>query len=283
MRSRAVLRSFVLKAPALARLVDERDDLALQLDTMRSQREGLREKNRKLQHQRDRLKAQVETLRSVDATWDSLQFLFIVTYGRSGSTLLQGILGSTPGFLIRGENRAALYHLFKHYEVCRSERQRNTRGEALGARHPWFGIDAYPEGLALRDMRALVLDSIIRPQPDSRVVGFKEIRWQQKDLKEYVAFIQQLFPGARFVFNTRAHEDVAKSKWWADGPNPLAEVKRVETLQSELADSLGDNVYRVHYDDYVKEPWVLRGLFEWLGEDFDEDRVRWVMAQPHSY
>ena len=32
------------------------------------------------------------------------------------------------------------------------------------------------------------------------------------------------------------------------------------------ADALGDAAYRVHYDDYVANPEVLRGLFDWLGE-----------------
>ena len=50
----------------------------------------------------------------------------------------------------------------------------------------------------------------------------------------------------------------------------------------DVAAGLGDAAYRVHYDDYVADPGVLRGLFEWLGEDFDEQRVREVMATPHS-
>ena len=40
--------------------------------------------------------------------------------------------------------------------------------------------------------------------------------------------------------------------------------------------SLGDAAYRVHYDDYVADPGVLRGMFEWLGEPWDEAAVRAV-------
>ena len=53
-----------------------------------------------------------------------------------------------------------------------------------------------------------------------------------------------------------------------------------------MADALtpyGDDVHRVHYDDYVADPGVLAGLFGWLGRDFDEARVREVMALRHSY
>ncbi len=48
------------------------------------------------------------------------------------------------------------------------------------------------------------------------------------------------------------------------------------------AAGLGDAVHRVHYDDYVADPAVLRGLFDWLGEDFDLAAVEAVMATPHS-
>ena len=36
---------------------------------------------------------------------DDFGYLFVVTYGRSGSTLLMGLLNSIPGYLIRGEWR----------------------------------------------------------------------------------------------------------------------------------------------------------------------------------
>ena len=44
----------------------------------------------------------------------------------------------------------------------------------------------------------------------------------------------------------------------------------------------GDAAYRVHFDDYTADPTVLRGLFDWLGEDWDENRVRAVLGVRHS-
>ena len=40
-----------------------------------------------------------------------MDHVFVMTYGRSGSTLLMGILNSIPGWLLRGENRHAMRHL----------------------------------------------------------------------------------------------------------------------------------------------------------------------------
>jgi len=229
-------------------------------------------------HDRDRLAARLASRSRQD-----LSFVFVVTYGRSGSTLLQGILDSIPGWLIRGENGGAVYHLYRHFTEITSRPQSRRREPPFPVTDAWFGFDQYPRRLAVAQIRALVIDTLLRPGPDTRVTGFKEIRWDYPDLPAYLRFLQRIFPGARFILNTRSHEDVAKSKWWARADDPLAELARIEELQSAAADELGDAVYRVRFDDYVEDPAVLRGLFEWLGEEFDEGAVRSVLAVPHSY
>ncbi|HEX7738413.1 MAG TPA: sulfotransferase [Marmoricola sp.] len=215
---------------------------------------------------------------------DDLSYVFVVTYGRSGSTLLLGILHSTPGWLIRGENAGAVYWLHRHYKTIVDEPQSKRRAKPFPSTHPWFGFDGYPRKRARAAIRALIIDTLLRPEPDTRVTGFKEIRWNQPDLIDYLRFLQELFPGAKFVFNTRSLDQVAKSKWWAERDDAIDELARTEALQAEAAAALGpEAAFTVRYDDYVDDPASLRGLFEWLGEEFDEDRVRAVMTVPHSY
>ncbi|MBI2246181.1 MAG: sulfotransferase [Nocardioides sp.] len=211
-----------------------------------------------------------------------LRYLFVVTYGRSGSTLLMGVLNTLPGYLIRGENRDALHHLFLFDKTMRTESGRGPRKKLRQPTHPFFGIAGYPPERAVRQLRRLATDTVLRPKEDTRVTGFKEIRWYHADLEEYVAWLREVFPGARFLVNTRNHADVLKSKWWAEGEDKSAHLADIERRILALADSLGDAAYRVHYDDYVADPAALRGLFAWLGEDFDEDAVRATMAVRHS-
>jgi hypothetical protein len=85
------------------------------------------------------------------------------------------------------------------------------------------------------------------------------------------------------VLNTRSLDDVAKSKWWARNPDARQELEVMEKQYVDGLAALGGAAYRVHFDDYVADPRVLRGLFEWLGEPWDEDRVRAVMSVHHSY
>ena len=45
----------------------------------------------------------------------NFDYLFTLTYARSGSTLLQNILNSVPGVLFRGENAGALNGLYSSW------------------------------------------------------------------------------------------------------------------------------------------------------------------------
>ena len=210
-------------------------------------------------------------------------YLFVVTYGRSGSTLVAGLLNAIPGYLIRGENGDALHHLFLFHRTLVRESARPA-GNTRRRTHPWFGISDVPLGRSIADLRQLVLDTVLRPKDDTRVVGFKEIRWAHDDAEEYVAWLREVFPGARFLVNTRDHASVLRSAWWAKEDPAVAGPKlaAIESRLLGLADSLGDAAYRIHYDEYVADPTVLRGLYDWLGEPWDEASVRATLAVQHS-
>jgi hypothetical protein len=212
---------------------------------------------------------------------DHLGYLFIMTYGRSGSTLVQGILNTIPGYLIRGENSAAVNHLHAFHKVLAEESTRGNLANRRKVTHPFYGMPDVPLEASLAGIRRLVLDTLLRPEPDTRVTGFKEIRWYQTDLAEYAAFLREVFPGARFVVNTRNRADVLRSKWWAKKDN-AAYLAGIEERILEVAAGLGGAAYRVHYDEYVADPAVLRGLFAWLGEEFDLERVRVTLGTRHS-
>ena len=212
---------------------------------------------------------------------EDLGYVFIMTYGRSGSTLVQGLLNAIPGYLIRGENAAALNHLHGFHKTMLAESQRGNLVNRRKVTHPFYGMPDFPPERSLRGTRRLVLDTVLRPEPDTRVTGYKEIRWYQDDLADFCAWMQQVFPGARFVVNTRNQADVLRSKWWAKKDN-TAYLAGIEERILSVAAGLGDAAYRVHYDDYVDDPTTLRGLYEWLGEEFDLASVRTTLGTRHS-
>lgn len=213
---------------------------------------------------------------------DAYDYVFVVTHGRSGSTLLTGILNSIPGYLVRGENQGYVHHLFKAHRAVMARRQSQlASGEPTTSTHPWFGVEDYPPGVALDHMRRLVVDTLLRPAPDSRVLGFKEIRYGQQDVVEHLTFLRTLFPSTKFVFNTRNREEVLRSDWWAD--RDPADLDVILTRMAAAEEAHADVSCHVHYDDYRDDAAALQPLFDFLGEEFDVDTVREVMAVRHSY
>jgi hypothetical protein len=244
--------------PALRHLIEERD--ALRADV-------------------DRLQRRVRRLeRSRRTDYD---YVFVMAYGRSGSTLLQAILNSTPGVLIRGENRGLPYYLHQFHKSAVKDAA--WAGDVARRKvNPFFGIRDYPADVAVTRIRELLLDTVLRPEPGTKVLGFKEIRWYQEDLPDYLAFMQQVFPGARFILNTRRLDDVATSSWWADKDDSLEQLQEIEERMVSAAEALGPAVFHLRYDEYVEDPARLGELFTWLGLEFDEARVRKVMERQYA-
>lgn len=265
----------------LAKVRKERDSARQRLARAGEARDDLSRRAEALAAELEALRAAGDLASGRDRT--DLQYLFVVTYGRSGSTLLQGILSSAPGVMIRGENGGLFQDLFQFHQTATLHRDRLARSAPLPPHHPFWGIDRYRDETAYRDFRTLMLDTVLQPAPETKVVGFKEIAWPLDRLPQMFTFTRNVFPGARFVLNTRNLADVAQSKWWARNPDALAELQTMEQQYVDGLAPLGDDAYRVHYDDYVADPTVLRGLFDWLGLDFDEARVRDVMGVRHSY
>ena len=267
---RNALARAVRQVPPIARLVQQRDSLARQTRSLRRQLAATQSEARRLRRG------------TVDD--EGLGYLFVVTYGRSGSTLLQGVLNSIPGYLIRGENGGVLRQLFEfHHEAVRRRDEHGEMARRRGPRSPWFGIDGYRDEVALRSIRQLALTTVLRPRRGTRVVGFKEVRWAKEDVAELIGFLRQVFPGARFVFNTRELDAVAQSKWWTNYSDAKERLTAIEERLLKICDELGDEAYHVRFDDYVTDATRLRGLFEWLGEDFDPGRLAAVLTKKHSY
>ena len=269
----------------LAKVRADRDALRTKLDRRTEERDELARRSEALGAELDAARAAGDLTTNRDAGEPT--YLFIVTYGRSGSTLLQGILSSAPGVMIRGENGGLLHDLLHLHETATGHRDRLASSAPLPSRHPWWGIDGYRDAAAFRVFRQLLLDTVLRPEPGCTIVGFKEIDWVRDGdvtrLPELLEFTRAVFPGARFVLNTRNLDDVAASKWWARRPDALGELQAMEAAFVDALSAYGDDVYRVHYDDYVADPTLLRGLFDWLGITWDEARVRSVMDVQHSY
>lgn len=206
--------------------------------------------------------------------------LFIVTYGRSGSTVLQNLLLTIPGAHITGENHNALAPLWQ--TVRRARKARAVWGKKTQPpTHPWYGADQIAaDRLAERLVDAFV-EEVLHPPAGARWIGFKEIRYNAlgNDLEGYLDFMGRFFKNPHFIFNTRRAEDVAKSAWWKDRKREDI-VKMVETMDARFqayAEAHPETSHQIRYDELVKDPGLIAPLFDKLGEGYDEEKVRAVM------
>lgn len=210
--------------------------------------------------------------------------LFVVTYGRSGSTLLQNMLNALPGVTLRGENNNLLAPLVAGWQGLRQfypeqlARMKIAGSLPSGPHQPWFGYENITSDAYGREMAVGFLRGVLCPPPGTHTIGFKEIRWHEDPelFLPMLEFLHQYFPGARFVFNTRDHGEVCRSGWWKNMDPDLvrAELTRAEALYDQWQAAHPDCSLAMHYNDYIQGPEAWRALFDFIGEAFDADLVQ---------
>lgn len=220
-------------------------------------------------------------------------YVLIVTYGRSGSTLLQGVLNSIDGCLVAGENFNFIFPLYQSYRRLLSANAHVAEG-VLGSedahlpRHPFFGARCLSPDLFLEDASRLVIGQLRRVEgsEQSKCLGFKEIRYSEAlpELEEYLDFLQRILPGSALIFNTRRSEEVARSGWFKKQRRRevIATIDRMNRAFHGYADKY-HNAFIIDYADCVKKTGRLEVLFDFLGAPYSQAQVDQILGTPHSY
>lgn len=182
------------------------------------------------------------------------QYVFVVSSGRSGSTLVQGLLNALPGVLVRGENGFYLMELF------RAQRRVRQFQHAFGP-NSWNGTSAF-YGIAeadaddfLRVTRTLMHRQLIARKNPWRitVIGFKEVRWEELHPDEYAGFFrffERIFPDAKYVLNDRDPERTAGSGHWRslDRGTALATLQRGRDVREFLRTTRPERTFDITYE-----------------------------------
>jgi hypothetical protein len=216
-----------------------------------------------------------------------LQFLTIVTFGRSGSTALQAALNAHPDTIIRGENYAALRGIQAYVESIAAAADRHHAGKP---EHPWFGTARLDPAAVLADQRRHVIEYLLRPKPTTRWTGFKEVRYEvghfpdADSLVHHLLFLNTLLPGMRYLVNVRDPALASTSGWWSQHPDALSALQHtVENLRAvteALREILGSGrVALIDHDQWVADPRIVVGALTEVGFPVDVDIVRAALAQ----
>ena len=212
-------------------------------------------------------------------------WLFVVTYGRSGSTVLQHLLNTIPGYCIRGENAGALNHICRLVADLEAQEMVGPRpgpqNPITAAPHgPWYGASEIDTRRLARHLLDVFCKEILHLPPDLRVGGFKEIRYNEdlEFLPIQLDLMRRHFPRARLVFLTRAPEEVARSGWWTQWPAEEI-IPEIEAANAAFADyaATHDACFLLDYARFAEGPRGFAPLFAFLGEAFHPEIVQQVL------
>lgn len=219
----------------------------------------------------------------------NFESVLIVTYGRTGSTLLQGVLNSVPGVVVRGENNGFCSGLFRSYLAINAVQ--THPGDDVT--NPFYGSNLFSEIQFLSDARNLLECQLLPVSRDGiKCWGFKEIRYTPASLqingkyvlREYLDFLALLMPKPAFVFLTRNLDDVISSGFWKK-----KEDKYVRTQIQAFQAAAGvwskgkKHSFWIDYNDIVTRSANLRSLHGFLGVPYDEEEIEKVLMTKHSY
>ena len=211
-----------------------------------------------------------------------MEYVFVVTYGRSGSTLVQGMLNAMPRTLVRGENGLYVQHLFRAWQAADVIRQKRKGGPARRTSNAFFGINALTRARFVRSAHRLVVGGILGKEQakDFDRIGFKEVLWHQvtpEETEPFFAWLEEVFPGASYVLNTRDIEQVVGSGFWQrqDADEAMAAIQRVIEIQDHLRATRADRVHETRYeiitgDDRAASDGALRDLAEFVVGSCDD-------------
>lgn len=221
---------------------------------------------------------------------DSRRYLFILTYPRTGSTLLTGILNTLPDVCIQGENYNALFELFRS---CRAIREANQPMALKNSTLPFFRVEDFDHTGYTRELVSAARRFLFPPASEGSVVGFKEVRYARHEylptLREFLEFIEQHFAPAQFIVLKRNHIDVAISQLRnirfernASLKDMADRLNTFEAITSEFAASR-TNVLQLSYEELKSGEPAVNRLLEFLGIKADPAAIVAEMKREYSY
>jgi len=183
--------------------------------------------------------------------------VFICGMFRSGSTLLEQMLASHPGFVAGGESE------FFPRLVARE-------------------FPDYPQGLDSISIEKLRRWQQQHNEQSMQLFGeSSRLTDKRPDNFLYIGLIKAVLPSAKFVVTERDWRDVATSIYSVrlgqsqTYATSLKDIRHYVGLQTELINHwealLGSDLIRVRYEDLVLQPQrTVTDLLDWLGENWDE-------------
>lgn len=199
-----------------------------------------------------------------DLLTDDHDYVFVVTFGRTGSTLVQGLLNALPRTLVRGENGMYILHQWRGADAAVTLGQRHLKHRPRQPSSAFYGGHLLASSGFVSSARALTKQMLLgrKGAHEFDRLGFKEVRWHEiapSETERFFAWFEQVFPGAKYVLNTRDPERAAGSGFWkrVEHDEAMRQINRVLEVQEFLRATRPDRVVDTRFEAITsKEPGV---------------------------
>lgn len=199
-----------------------------------------------------------------DLRTDAHQYVFVVTYGRTGSTLVQGLLNALPRTLVRGENGFYILHQWRAAEAAVAFGERHVKHRPFKVTSAFYGAHLLASAGFVASARALTKQMLLglRKEHEFDRLGFKEVLWHEiapEETEAFFGWFEQVFPGAKYVLNTRDPERAVGSGFWQrfERDEAMRQIERVREIQEFLRTTRPDRVVDTRFEAITsKEPGV---------------------------
>ena len=212
---------------------------------------------------------------------DKTPFILVVSYGRTGSTLLKELLNTDPKAEIQGENGMALRGLMDVYESLVSA-DSQKRDDPTS---PWHTHVDVP--CAVENMELLIEGALFR-RPDS-IKGFKDVgyrKMQIEDIRSFIGMFATIYD-LTVIANFRRDKQALMASLQRGGHvsgfyHPKTLLSGFEAVEAAVVPRHETYRYtRIDYED-LHDLEGLERVFEVAGLEFEPGRVLETLQVPCS-
>eukprot|EP00415_Alexandrium_ostenfeldii_P003220 UN3220 len=175
--------------------------------------------------------------------------------GRGGSTTVQEMMGSVPGFYIAGENAGLMNKQLDMFQILRA-------ADGHGGSSSWAHAPVSQHGMFCAVQHYIKEAIGAAAFPATHTIGFKEIRWGE-DAK-LADFMLKVFPCARFIVNTRRDLDrqLASQHHAFHGQPDAKRLEKVTRMLEKWQSNHHLHASVIHLEDFSLERF--NQLLQWL-------------------
>jgi hypothetical protein len=201
-------------------------------------------------------------------------YYVILTYPRSGGTLLQRIIDADPNVTMRGDNISAVKSIVEAYRSLKQAKEVLPPifdSDPTWSGSPFYGSHLYRMEYLRISLARSIVDGILVPEAGSSHVGFRDNWFDPTVAKPHVVEdlltnLEELLPGVTFLINVRDPEETSRSAIWNNDPGSKAKIQQWrEWLLHLHNDKIVQRSHLLDYDKYKDDPAYLTSVLASAG------------------